>query len=148
MSKNLRNIFLTNHSNKNILFVETKKYLLMEEPKDKIDNFILRTQYNPNKIYNIVKKNNKYKNVFKSNKSIFNRNDKLKMRNNTFNAETNKLKEKKLFGISKNHSTSLKTQKIKNCYLNIANFANIPKMRISKNVILNMHPINLRIFLK
>lgn len=148
--ENMRNFF-QNYTklNKRILLFETEKYLLMEEPKDKIQNFILKTYYNPSKIYNIVKINNKYKKLFNNNKTIFNRNNiKNKIRNKTFNGERNISKEKIFPQNPNNHLSSLKTQRLNNYNLNIGNFANIPKMRISKNVFLNMHPINLRIFLK
>ena len=148
-NKCLRNFFgNSSRINRNIFFIETKKYLLMDELRKKNENFILKTNYNPEKVYNIFKSNyNNFKtfnnkNIFKRNQ-ILKKNNKIK-KNNTFIYERNKnnfLKNKK-------YSKSLKTQIIKNIKLDIAFSKELPKMIISKNAFLNMHPINLRVFFK
>ena len=153
-NKKLRNIFANLNRNNllsnNILFVETKKYLLMEEPRKKNEKFILSTSYNPNKIYTIFKKNNThihFDKKFPQSHPIYKKKNYNFQKNNTFNTERNKNKDI----IDKNYkyfSKSLKAQRIKNIKFNSELSADIPKMKISKNIILNMHPINLRVFLK
>ena len=153
-NKKLRNIFANLNRNNllsnNILFVETKKYLLMEEPKKKNEKFILSTSYNPNKIYTIFKKNNThihFDKKFPQSHPIYKKKNYNFQKNNTFNTERNKNKDI----IDKNYkyfSKSLKAQRIKNIKFDSELSADIPKMKISKNIILNMHPINLRVFLK
>ena len=153
-NKKLRNIFANLNRNNllsnNILFVETKKYLLMEEPRKKNEKFILSTSYNPIKIYTIFKKNNThihFDKKFPQSHPIYKKKNYNFQKNNTFNTERNKNKDI----IDKNYkyfSKSLKAQRIKNIKFDSELSADIPKMKISKNIILNMHPINLRVFLK
>ena len=154
-NKKINNFFKTKNNNcfyRNILIAETQKYLLMDEGKKINENYILKTFYNPNKMFNIYRNNNIINNTnhkgYTSGPIEKTNNKKFDIKNNYYNLKNNKKKESIFNRNNKYYSRSLKTHRLKNIQLDSAYSINLPRMRISKNIILNMHPINLRVILK
>ena len=152
-SSGRRNTFQNNNKNKvynNIVFIETKKYLLMNKLKNTNENFALKTTFNPNKMYTVYKSHKAFhinadKNISSSKKKLLkveceNKFTRFKSYKNLTISNTKKRKNA--------NKKSLSTRKISNIKLNLDHSIYVPKMRISKNLILNMYPINLKLFYK
>ena len=66
----------------------------------------------------------------------------------------NAVKKNKTFSFERNNNNLSKNKKyskslkLKNLKLDIIHSNDIPKMRISKQLVLNLHPIDLRVFFK
>ena len=145
----LRNIFKkkSEQINKKTFSIETKKYLLMEAPRKKNENFILKIIYNPYKFYNIFKNNH-------HNSLKIGDNNKNEYKKNAILEKYNAVKKNKTFIVGRNNNNLSKNKKyskslkIKNIKLDIIHSNDKPKMRISKQLILNLHPIDLTVFFK
>ena len=147
-NKELKNIIKDNK-----LIFETNNCLITEEPRKNDEYFFIKTIYKPNKIYNIVKTTNKrYNELFKSNIILRKNNTNTEFNNYRYNIktnmETNKTKENFFNTNNYFHSKSFKFNRIKNIILDNKYSVNLPKMRLSKNIILNMYPINFKVILK